>query len=137
MFLSSKKNTVIPGVPSAVDPVDIEVVTPPDLAEEPAVSAVEPRIDVGDRSSVAAVREIAPGVPLPKLPESTAQVRAEAVSIGHRMSHLPKHPLCDICNRVKLFFKRIKSHKVEDSESDLPDPTKFGEQVAIDHMIVS
>ena len=91
MFLSSKtKFTVIPGVPAAVGPVDIEVVTPPDLAEEPAVSAAEPSIDVGDRSSVAAeVREIAPGVPLPKLPESTVQARAEAVSIGHRMSHLP------------------------------------------------
>ena len=42
-----------------------------------------------------------------------------------------------ICNRVKLFSKRIKSHRVEDSESDIPDPTKFGEQVAIGHMIVS
>ena len=54
--------TVIPGVPAAVDPVETyEVVTPPDLVEEPAVSAVEPSIDVGDRSSVAAeVREIAP-----------------------------------------------------------------------------
>ena len=37
--------------------------TLPDLAEEPAVSAVERSIDVGDRLSVAAeVREIAPDV---------------------------------------------------------------------------
>ena len=130
--------TVIPGVPAAVDPGDIEVVTPPDLVEEPAVSAVEPDVDVGDRSSVAAeVREIAPDVPLPKLPESTVQARAEAVSIEHRISHFPKHPLCDICNRDKLFSKRIRSHRVEDPESDLPDPSSFGEQVAIDHMIVS
>ena len=42
---------VIPGIPAAVDPGDIEVVTPPDLAEEPVVSAVEPSIDVGDRDS--------------------------------------------------------------------------------------
>ena len=64
--------TAIAGVPAAVDPV-------------------------GGRSSVAAeVREIAPSVPSPKLPESTVQARAEAVSIGHRISHLPKHPLCDI-----------------------------------------
>ena len=139
MFLSSKTNfTVIPGVPAAVDPVDIEAVTPPDLAKEPAVSAVEPSIDVGDRSSVAAeVREIAPDVPLPKLTESTAQARAEAVPIGHRMSHFPKHPLCDICNRANLFSKRIRSHRVEDPESDLRDPTKFRGQVAIDHIIVS
>ena len=130
--------TVIPGVPAAVDPGDIEVVTPPDLVEEPAVSAVEPDVDVGDRSSVAAeVRKIAPDVPLPKLPESTVQARAEAVSIEHRISHFPKHPLCDICNRAKLFSKRIRSHRVEDPESDLPDPSSFGEQVAIDHMILS
>ena len=130
--------TVIPGVPAAVDPGDIEVVTPPDLVEEPAVSAVEPEIDVGDRSSIAAeVRKVAPDVPLPKLPESTVQARAEAVSIEHRIGHFPKHPLCDICNRAKLFSKRIRSHRVEDPESDFPDPSSFGEQVAIDHMIVS
>ena len=35
------------------------------------------------------------------------------------------------------FSKRVRSHRVEDPESDLPDPTKFGEQVAIDRMIVS
>ena len=129
---------VIPGVPAAVDPGDIEVVTPPDLVEEPAVSAVEPEIDVGDRSSIAAeVRIVAPDVPLPKLPESTVQARVEAVSIEHRIRHFPKHPLCDICNRAKLFSKRIRSHRVEDPESDFPDPSSFGEQVAIDHMIVS
>ena len=38
---------------------------------------------------------------------------------------------------MPLFSKRVRSHRVEDPESDLPDPTKFGEQVAIDHMIVS
>ena len=130
--------TVIPGVPAAVDPGDIEVMTPSELAEEPVVSAVEPSFEVGDRSSVAAeVREVAPEIPLPKLPESTVHARAEAVSIEHRMSHFPKNPLCDICNRAKLFSKRIKSHRVEDPEADLPDPSKFGEQVAIDHMIVS
>ena len=118
--------TAIPGVPAAVDPGDIEVVTPLDLVEEPAVSAVEPDVDVGDRSSVAAeVREITPDNPLPKLLESTVQARAEAVSIEHRISHFPKHPLCDVCNRAKLFSKRIRSHQVEDPESDLPDPSSF------------
>ena len=53
MFLSSKF-AVIPGVPAAVDPADIEVMTPSELAEEPVVSAVEPSFEVGDRSSVAA-----------------------------------------------------------------------------------
>ena len=118
---------------------DIEVFTPPELAMEPVVSAVEPGLEGGaESSSIAAkVREVAPDVPLPKLPESTVHARAEAVSIKHRISHFPKHPLCDICNRAKLFSKRVKSHRVHDPESDLPVPTAFGEQIAIDHMIVS
>jgi hypothetical protein len=37
----------------------------------------------------------------------------------------------------KLFSKRIRSHRVPDPESDLPESAKFGEQVAIDHMVVS
>ena len=52
----------------------------------------------------------------------TVHARAEAVSLEHRMSHFPTHPPCDICNRAKLFSKRIRSHSVEDPESDLPDP---------------
>ena len=71
------------------------------------------------------------------LPESTVCARADAVSIEHRISHFPKHPLCDICNRAKFFSKRIRSHRVPDPESDLPESSKFGEQVAVDHMIVS
>ena len=118
---------------------DIEVFTPPELAMEPVVSAVEPGLEGGAESfSLAAkVREVAPDVPPPKLPESTVHARAEAVSIKHRISHFPKHPVCDICNRAKLFSKRGKSHRVHDPESDLPVPTAFGEQIAIDHMIVS
>ena len=52
--------SVTPGVPAAVEPDvgDIEVVTPPDLAVEPADApgilpvepAVEPSLDLGDRS---------------------------------------------------------------------------------------
>ena len=59
------------------------------------------------------------------------------MSSEHGMSHFPKHPLCDNCNRAKLFSKRVRSRRVEDPESDLPDPTNFWEQVALDHMIVS
>lgn len=74
------------------------------------------------------------------LSDVVVRARAEAVSIEHRIHHcpnFPKHPLCDICNRAKLFSKRIRSHHVPDPESDLPDSTKFGEEVAVDHMVVS
>ena len=42
-----------------------------------------------------------------------------------------------VCNRAKLFSERIRSHREPDPDSDLPHSTKFGEQVAVDHMIVS
>ena len=58
------------------------------------------------------------------LPESTVCARADAVSIEHRISHFPKHPLCDICNRAKLFSKRVKSHRVQDPDADLPETSK-------------
>ena len=136
---------VIPGVPAAVEhPAgDFHVETPPELLEEPVVpdpsveSAVEPG-DLGERSSRAAeVREVAPEEPLLMLSDAVVRARAEAVSIEHRINHFPKHPLCNICNRAKLFSKRIRSHRVPDPESDLPGSSRFGEQVAVDHMVIS
>ena len=119
------------------------VETPPELLEEPVApdSSVEPPVepgDLGERSSIAAeVREIAPDEPLPLLSDAVVRARAEAVSMAHRINHFQKHSLCDGCNRAKLFSKRIRYHRVPDPESDLPDSSKFGEQVAIDHMVVS
>ena len=122
---------------------DFRFETLPELLEEPAVpdpsveSAVEPG-DLGERSSGAAeVREVAPDEPLPMLSDTVVRERADAVSIEHRIKHFPKHPLCDICNRAKLFSKRIRCHRVPGPESDLPESSKFGEQVAVDHMVVS
>ena len=83
------------------------------------------------------VRGVAPEEPLPLLSDAVVRARAEAVSLEHRISHFPKHPLCDVCNRAKLFSKRVRSHRVPDPESDLPESTQFGEQVAVDHMVVS
>jgi len=59
------------------------------------------------------------------------------VSIEHCVNHFTKHLLCENCNRSKLFSKRVKSHRVQDPDADLPESTKFGEQIAVDHMIVS
>ena len=83
------------------------------------------------------VRAVAPEEPLPLLSDAVVRARAEAVSIEHRLSHFPKHALCDVCNRAKLFSKRVRSHRVPDPESDLPESTQFGAQVAVDHMVVS
>ena len=134
-FFQSHFN-VVPGVPAEVG--DFEVVTPPEILEPSVEAVVEPDLDPGERSSVAAeVREVAPDEALPRLPESTIAAREDAVSIQHRLNHFPKNPLCDVCNRAKLFSKRIKSRRVPDPESDLPDASSFGEQIAIDHMVVT
>ena len=136
---------LIPGVPAAVGhpSEDFCVETPPELLEEPVVpvSSVEPAVEpgnLGEHSSIAAeVREGAPDEPLPVLSDAVFRARAEAVSMEHRINHFPKHPLCDICNRAKLFLKRIRSHCVPDPESDLPESSRSGEQVASDHVVVS
>ena len=61
------------------------------------------------------VRGVAPEEPLPLLSDAVVRARAEAVSIQHRINHFPKHPLCDVCNRAKLFSKRVRSHRVRES----------------------
>ena len=53
------------------------------------------------------VRGVAPEEPLPLLSDAVVRARAEAVSLEHRISHFPKHPLCDVCNRAKLFPKEF------------------------------
>ena len=59
-FFQSRVN-VIPGVPAEVD--DIEVVAPPEILEPNANAVVEPDLDPGERSSVAAeIREVAPDI---------------------------------------------------------------------------
>ena len=74
--------------------------------------------------------------PMPRLPERAVAARLDALSNEHRMTHLPKNPLCDIRNRARLYSKRVRSHRVVDPEEDIAEPEKFGEQVACDHVIV-
>ena len=74
--------------------------------------------------------------PIPRLPERAVAAREDTLSIEHRMTHLLKNALCDVCNRARLYSKRIRSHRVADPEEDIDEPEKFGEQVACDHVIV-
>jgi len=69
--------------------------------------------------------------PMPRLPERALAARLDALSVEHRMTHLPKNPLCDICNRARLYPKRIRSRRIADPEEDIEAPEN-GEQVACD-----
>ena len=72
---------------------------------------------------------------MPKVPEFEKFVRERelALSTKHCVTHFPKSALCDICNRARLYSKRIRSHRQADEESDLPVPEAFGQQVACDN----
>ena len=69
--------------------------------------------------------------PIPRLPERAVAAREDALSIEHRMTHLPKNALCDVCNRARLYSKRIRSHRIADPEEDIEEPEKFGEQISM------
>ena len=80
---------------------------------------------------------VAPEEPLALLSDAVVRARANAVSIEDRIRHFPNCPLCDIRNRAKFFSKRVRRCRAPDPESDLPGSTKFGEEVVVDHMVVS
>ena len=122
----SRSFDFIPGVPGEVEPVEAE----------PEVRCPEGAIP---HSVADDIRGVAPGEALPKVPESEKFVRERelALSTKHCMTHFPKSALCDVCNRARLYSKRIRSHRRAVEESDLPVPEAFGQQIACDHMIVS
>ena len=138
----SRKVEVIPGLPVEVIPdsepargsdgIILESDVAPDLR-----SVVAPDDRVVDQSSVAAeIREVNPEVPVPRLPEGAIAARHEALSTHHQLTHFPKNSLCDVCNRSRLYSRRVKSHRVPDESVDLPEPEAFGQQIACDHIIV-
>ena len=142
---------LIPGVPGEVaEPEDFIVETPPELAElaieaveVPDLRSDEAPVDssVVRSSNVADFVELGPeDAPMPRLPvdlpERAVEARASALGIDHQLTHCPKNPTCDVCNRARLYSKRVKSHRVADEASDLPKPDAFGKQLACDHLIV-
>ena len=122
--------TVIPGM--LAEPIpgcsDVDVLSPPALAAEPVVvpeswsvePAVEPSVDPG-------------------MPSDPASVEHEILApppFDHNSTHFPNLFTCDVCNRARLFSKRVKSRRVVNEELDLSEPDAFGQQLACDHLIV-
>ena len=58
-------------------------------------------------------------------------LREEAVSIAHLMTHFPKNPFCEACRRARLRRKanRRRKERVVDAEV----PQVFGSSVTLDH----
>ena len=58
-------------------------------------------------------------------------LKAEATSLRHLMTHFPKNPHCSACMRAKMCAKSapVRKHDPDDA------PSKSGEQFTADHII--
>ena len=97
---------VIPGTPAEPFPGSsvIDVLPPSDPAAEPVdvpeVLSVEPAVEPS----------IDPG-----MPSDPASVEHEFLApppFDHNLTHFPKLSTCDVCNRARLYSKRVKSRRV-------------------------
>ena len=113
---------VIPGMPAEPAPVsdDIDAEFPPDRAVEPV--AVPKDILSGEPI---AEPSFEPGVPS-DLPSAEGEILAPPM-FEHMLTHFPKLSTCDVCNRARLYSKRVQSRRVVDDELDLPEPEAFGQ----------
>ncbi len=62
----------------------------------------------------------------------------ESQTLEHLVWHFPKNPACPICNRSRMYKKKVQRHRLNPlSERGGLDPTtKFGERIATDFIIV-
>ncbi|CAE7251308.1 JNK [Symbiodinium sp. CCMP2592] len=89
----------------------------------------------GAQKKVPNDKKKAPEQPMPQSPPDEPRardLREEAKSIRHLMTHLPKNPYCDACQRAKM--ENVKSFR-QDSPRD-KGFEKFGEHVTIDTMVL-
>ena len=70
--------------------------------------------------------------PAPPPDEFQRDLVAEACSIAHLMSHLPKNPHCAACQRAKM--QRVQARRTRTS---LPDALIFGELVTCDYLVAN
>jgi hypothetical protein len=63
---------------------------------------------------------------------------AEANSLEHRLSHYPKNPHCPVCQRSRMYRKKVRRfrHDALTDRGRLPAVIQFGERVATDFVIV-
>ncbi len=64
------------------------------------------------------------------VPEADPEGKTFKIPADHYMTPLPKHPKCDACQISKMQFRPCRR-----SEPGKEGPTKFGEQVTLDHIV--
>ena len=63
---------------------------------------------------------------------------AEANSLEHKLCHYPKNPHCPVCQRSRMYRKKVRRfrHDALTDRGMLPAVTQFGERIATDFVIV-
>ena len=107
----------------------------PSLAEDNVDSMNVAKKSLSSRAPAAKAKSKAkanakarPSVPL----REERDLRAEAKSLKHLMTHLPKNPYCDACQRAKMV--NVKSFRHEGIDGY--EFTKFGEHITLDTMVL-
>ena len=80
--------------------------------------------------------EPAAGVESESEPSRAQRLIAEAQSVQHRLTHLPKNPYCEICSRSKMLKRRTARVRFKEEADELAKVTEFGQRVAVDFIIV-
>ena len=71
--------------------------------------------------------------------EAHARMLSDAQSMEHKMLHMPKNPLCEICQRSRMYKRRTTSKRTDrlEERGALEEVTRFGERVSTDFIIVN
>ena len=79
---------------------------------------------------------------LQRLPTKGEKLKAEAISLSHLLTHTPKNPYCETCQRAKMQAKAAPNRKAKNkTKNSSPDegeeipPKKFGDAITGDHFI--
>ena len=99
----------------------------------PATEADAPLVIDPGGELVPAERDerLAPPVRPEKENRGEMALKAEALSLRHLMSHTPKNPFCETCQRAKM----TKSVSRKSDGSTLVEAENFGDHITADHLI--
>ena len=104
-------------------------------SSDPAPSATpasgSPIIEPASSASKPASGESVPPPPPPVGEKSPRDLKAEATSITHLLTHTPRNPYCEACKRAKMTRKPART--IHRNPDELP--TKFGELVNADYIV--
>ena len=88
------------------------------------IPAAEP-VDVPEVLSVE--QAVEPGARPPKI--------LAPPPFDHKLTHFPNLSACDVCNRARLYSKRVKSRRVVNEDLDLAETEDSGQQLACVNLI--